>query len=74
MLLERYSVLDVAHKVVGVGSVGTRCWVVLLQGRDTEDPLFLPIKEAQPCALSSYARRHLPPAATGEGAWWSDSD
>ena len=60
MLLERYSVLDVAHKVVGVGSVGTRCWVVLLQGRDTEDPLFLQIKEAQPSMLSPYAPAPLP--------------
>lgn len=60
MLLERYSVLDVAHKVVGVGSVGTRCWVVLLQGRDTEDPLFLQIKEAQPSVLSPYAPAPLP--------------
>lgn len=60
MLLERYSVLDVAHKVVGVGSVGTRCWIVLLQGRDTEDPLFLQIKEAQPSVLSAYAPAPLP--------------
>ena len=60
MLLGRYSVLDVAHKVVGVGSVGTRCWVVLLQGRDTEDPLFLQIKEAQPSVLSPYAPAPLP--------------
>jgi len=60
MLLERYSVLDVAHKVVGVGSVGTRCWVVLLQGRDADDPLFLQIKEAQPSVLAPYAPAPLP--------------
>jgi uncharacterized protein (DUF2252 family) len=40
-LLERYSFVDMARKVVGVGSVGTRCWVVLLIGRDTDDPLLL---------------------------------
>jgi len=46
-LLERYRFVDMARKVVGVGSVGTRCWVVLLTGRDDDDPLFLQIKEAQ---------------------------
>lgn len=51
-LLMRYRIIDVAQKVVGVGSVGTRCWVVLLQGRDQDDPLFLQIKEAQPSVLS----------------------
>jgi uncharacterized protein (DUF2252 family) len=45
-LLERYSFVDMARKVVGVGSVGTRCWVVLLVGRDEDDPLLLQIKEA----------------------------
>jgi uncharacterized protein (DUF2252 family) len=54
LLLSRYRVLDVAQKVVGVGSVGTRCWVVLMQGRDEDDPLFLQIKEAQPSVLSPY--------------------
>ena len=41
----------VAHKVVGVGSVGTRCWIVLLRGRDERDPLFLQLKEAQASVL-----------------------
>lgn len=59
-LLQRYSVVDVAHKVVGVGSVGTRCWIVLLKGRDTDDPLFLQIKEAQPSVLAAYAPAALP--------------
>src|SRR4051812_32800036 len=45
-LLERYSFVDMARKVVGVGSVGTRCWVILLVGRDEDDPLLLQIKEA----------------------------
>jgi len=66
MLLQRYSVVDAAHKVVGVGSVGTRCWVVLLQGRDTNDPLFLQIKEAQPSVLAPYAPA-LPPASGNQG-------
>ena len=46
LLLESYRFVDVAHKVVGVGSVGTRCWIVLLLGRDESDPLFLQVKEA----------------------------
>jgi uncharacterized protein (DUF2252 family) len=46
VLLERYSFVDMARKVVGVGSVGTRCWVVLLVGRDEDDPLLLQVKEA----------------------------
>ncbi len=60
MLLERYSVVDAAHKVVGVGSVGTRCWVVLLQGRDAADPLFLQIKEAQASVLTPYVPAFMP--------------
>ena len=66
MLLQLYSVVDAAHKVVGVGSVGTRCWVVLLHGRDTNDPLFLQIKEAQPSVLAPYAPA-LPPASGNQG-------
>jgi uncharacterized protein (DUF2252 family) len=42
-----------ARKVVGVGSVGTRCWIVLLRGRDNGDPLFLQIKEAGPSVLKT---------------------
>ena len=45
-LLERYHFVDMARKVVGVGSVGTRCWIVLLTGRDDDDPLLLQVKEA----------------------------
>jgi uncharacterized protein (DUF2252 family) len=54
VLLEEFDVVDMARKVVGVGSVGTRCWIVLLLGRDQSDPLFLQIKEAQPSVLSPY--------------------
>ena len=46
-LLEKYEFIDLARKVVGVGSVGTRCWVALFVGRDNGDPLFLQIKEAE---------------------------
>jgi len=46
-LLEKYTFTDLARKVVGVGSVGTRCWVALFVGRDHDDPLFLQIKEAE---------------------------
>ena len=53
-LLERYRFVDMARKVVGVGSVGTRCWVVLLTGRDDDDPLFLQIKEAQASVYDEY--------------------
>jgi uncharacterized protein (DUF2252 family) len=53
-LLEGFRYADAARKVVGVGSVGTRCWVVLLLGRDEHDPLFLQIKEAQESVLEPY--------------------
>lgn len=54
ILLSRYQILDVARKVVGVGSVGTRCWVIFMQGVDDGDPLFLQVKEAQPSVLAPY--------------------
>jgi uncharacterized protein (DUF2252 family) len=59
-LLERYQVLDIARKVVGVGSVGTRCWVILLQGVNDKDPLFLQIKEAQHSVLDPFSHTQLP--------------
>ncbi len=55
-LLEQFRIIDVARKVVGVGSVGTRAWIVLLLGRDGNDPLFLQAKEAQASVLSSFCR------------------
>jgi len=54
VLLDRFQFVDAARKVVGVGSVGTRCFVLLLTGRDEQDPLFLQIKEAGPSALQEY--------------------
>jgi uncharacterized protein (DUF2252 family) len=53
-LLEQYRVADMARKVVGVGSVGTRCWIVLLLGRDDQDPLFLQAKEADESVLAPH--------------------
>jgi uncharacterized protein (DUF2252 family) len=53
-LLERFRYVDMARKVVGVGSVGTRAWIVLLLGRDDDDPLFLQAKEAQPSVLEPF--------------------
>ena len=53
-LLEQYEYADMARKVVGVGSVGTRCWIVLLLGRDESDPLFLQVKEAEASVLSRF--------------------
>lgn len=50
-----YRYVHAARKVVGVGSVGTRAWIVLLVGRDSEDPLFLQAKEAQASVLEPYA-------------------
>ncbi len=54
-LLESFRYEDLARKVVGVGSVGTRAWIMLLLGADDTDPLFLQVKEAQPSVLEAYA-------------------
>ncbi|HLM95559.1 MAG TPA: DUF2252 domain-containing protein [Acidimicrobiales bacterium] len=57
VLLDRYELVDAALKVVGVGSVGTRCFIVLLAGKADLDPLFLQIKEAGASVLAPYVRR-----------------
>ena len=57
-LLSRYRLVDVARKVVGVGSVGTRCWVLLMLGTSDQDPLFLQMKEAQPSVMAPYFHDH----------------
>ncbi|QGV77253.1 DUF2252 domain-containing protein [Streptomyces ficellus] len=59
-LLRQYHLVDMARKVVGVGSVGTRCWILLLLGRDDDDPLLLQAKEAQESVLAAH---------TGAGRW-----
>ena len=67
-LLEQFQIVDAARKVVGVGSVGTRAFIVLLQGRDAQDPLFLQIKEATASVLEPTSAG----AATGSTAsGWS---
>ena len=53
-LLSQYKMVDVAHKVVGVGSVGTRCWIVLLLDRHSRSPLFLQVKEATASVLEPF--------------------
>ena len=59
--LEEFRYVHAARKVVGVGSVGTRCYILLLTGRDEEDPLFLQVKEAQASVLEPYAGRSAYP-------------
>ncbi|MGV9313946.1 DUF2252 domain-containing protein [Streptomyces sp. NPDC003691] len=56
-LLRQYRIVDIARKVVGVGSVGTRCWILLLLGRDDTDPLILQAKEADRSVLERYTER-----------------
>jgi uncharacterized protein (DUF2252 family) len=53
-LLDQYRLVDLAHKVVGVGSVGTRAWIALMMGRYGRDPLFLQLKEAQASVLEDH--------------------
>ena len=56
-LFDRYRFVDLARKVVGVGSVGTRCWVALLLGQDQHDPLFLQVKEADASVLEKWTTK-----------------
>ncbi len=58
-LLKHYSIVDVVRKVVGIGSVGTRCWVIFLKGNHSGDPLFLQVKEAQPSVLESFVEKSV---------------
>jgi uncharacterized protein (DUF2252 family) len=55
--IEEFHYVHMARKVVGVGSVGTRCWIFLMVGRDNNDPLFLQAKEAQPSVLEPFLGR-----------------
>jgi uncharacterized protein (DUF2252 family) len=64
MLLDRFTFVDLAYKVVGVGSVGTRCLIALMLA-DDDDPLFLQVKEARPSVLEAYTRK-TPVAHNGE--------
>jgi uncharacterized protein (DUF2252 family) len=56
-LVEYFTLVQLARKVVGVGSVGTRAWIVLMEGGDDSEPLFLQAKEAQPSVLAAYSGR-----------------
>ena len=78
-LLERFEIVDMARKVVGVGSVGTRAFIVLLQGRDAQDPLFLQIKEAtasvlEPTCGKSRYRQHGERVVQGQRMMQAASD
>jgi uncharacterized protein (DUF2252 family) len=56
-LVSRYRVVDVARKVVGVGSVGTSCWIIFLMGKHDDDPLFLQVKQGLPSVLEPYTKK-----------------
>jgi len=78
-LLERFELVDVARKVVGVGSVGTRAFIGLLQGRDQQDPLFLQVKEATASVLegplpTSRYRQHGQRVVAGQRMMQAASD
>ncbi len=79
LLLERFELVDVARKVVGVGSVGTRAWIALMLGRDNSDPLFLQIKEAEASVLeeplgASEFKHHGERVVAGQRLMQASSD
>jgi uncharacterized protein (DUF2252 family) len=79
VLLEQFHLTDFARKVVGVGSVGTRAWIGLLFGRDSDDPLFLQLKEAESSVLEEYAgksqfKSHGQRVVTGQRLMQATSD
>ena len=79
ILLEEFRLVDVARKVVGVGSVGTRAWIALLLGRDEQDPLLLQFKEAQPSVLEEFVGKseytnHGERVVTGQHLMQASSD
>jgi uncharacterized protein (DUF2252 family) len=78
-LLDRFQIVDIAHKVVGVGSVGCQAFIVLLQGRDAHDPLFLQVKEAvasvlEACVRKSRHRQHGQRVVVGQRMMQAASD
>ncbi len=78
-LIERFRYVHAARKVVGVGSVGTRAWIMLMLGRDDGDPLFLQFKEAQPSVLEPFLgasrfRNHGQRVVEGQRLMQSASD
>jgi uncharacterized protein (DUF2252 family) len=78
-LIDRYRATDIARKVVGVGSVGTRAWVIVLQGEDPDDHLMLQIKQAQESVLERFVGKSVYPkhsqrVVEGQRAMQSSSD
>ena len=78
-LLEQFTLVQLARKVVGVGSVGTRAWILLMDGGDGIEPLFLQAKEAQPSVLAEYCGRSKysnegEPVVTGQHLMQAQSD
>ena len=73
MLMNRFELVDVARKVVGVGSVGTRCWIALFEGGADDDPLLLQIKEAQPSVLERSSTSTRSTATTASGSCTASS-
>jgi uncharacterized protein (DUF2252 family) len=78
-LINEYTPVDLAHKVVGVGSVGTRAWILVLRGADENDPLVLQVKEAQESVLERYVgkskyKRHGHRVVAGQRAMQTASD
>ncbi len=78
-LISEYKAVDLAHKVVGVGSVGTRAWILVMQGADENDPLVLQIKEAQESVLERFVgkskyRQHGHRVVAGQRAMQTASD
>ena len=78
-LVSEYTPVDVAHKVVGVGSVGTRVWIVVMKGADENDPLVLQVKEAQESVLERFVgkskfRQHGRRVVEGQRAMQTASD
>ncbi|HEY7075238.1 MAG TPA: DUF2252 domain-containing protein [Solirubrobacteraceae bacterium] len=79
VLLEEFELHDVARKVVGVGSVGTRAWIALFLGRDNKDPLLLQLKEAEASVLEPYLgasefKNHGQRVVTGQRLMQATSD
>lgn len=79
ILISEYTAVDVAHKVVGVGSVGTRAWIVVMQGADENDPLVLQVKEAQESVLERFVgksnyKQHGQRVVEGQRAMQTASD
>ena len=68
VLLDQFHLVDVARKVVGVGSVGTDAWIALFVGRDDDDPLILQIKEAQASVLEEFVGASVT-ATPASGSW-----